>query len=105
MSAEFHQLQGRILACEMMQARLLNLLATVFEPDDPASMLGVFERETMAGLQHIDVPIGPEADIVWGTAGEELRQRFAIARGILRTDGPILTADSNRPLNHFGGTN
>lgn len=88
MSREFHELQGRVLACEMMQARILNLLATAYEPDNAISMLDLFERETMSGLQHIEVDIGPEADVVWEAAGSALRQRFAIARAIL-TGNPI----------------
>lgn len=94
MSRESHELQGRILACEMMQARILNLLATAYEPESPLAMLDLFERETMAGLQHIEVDIGPEADIVWESAGDSLRLRFEIARGILQSG--ISTSDTRR---------
>jgi len=88
-----YELQGRVLACEIVQRGLLNLMACAYEPHDPVAMLALFERKLIEAMQHMEVPIGPEVDVVWSSAGAAVRQSFVVARQILMAGGSARSAD------------
>ena len=75
-----YQMQGRILACEEMQRRLINLMALILNPSDPASQIAAIERGTMASLQNIEREIGENEDLIWDSMVASLRRQFTNAR-------------------------
>lgn len=75
-----YQMQGRILACEEMQRRLINLMALILNPSDPASQVAAIERGTMSSLQNIEREIGENEDLIWDSMVASLRRQFTNAR-------------------------
>lgn len=75
-----YKLQGRVLACEELQRRLINMVALLIGPSDPLKVIGQMEKATMAGLQNIERDIGDEADLIWSTMADHIRDRFGTAK-------------------------
>jgi hypothetical protein len=75
-----YKLQGRIMACEILNTKFLRIIAMMTNPADHLEGFDRVERIIMSGLQKFERPMSEESDLIWEAMSDAMRHTMEQAR-------------------------